>query len=577
MANKQVTLEGRGLLTLHDNDHIATGGQGSAYKAGQTVVKLYTDPATMQQGGMIERLRRLSTLNDPSIVAPRGLVFNDKQVPVGYYMDLVTGEPFAKMFTNDFRQRLGFSDENTSTLVDGMRSTMQFAHAHAVCMVDPNELNWMAVLQGKTGPEPRIFDTDSWVFDGETPTTVPKMPSIRDWHGHLVSRESDRFAWAIVSFQLYTGIHPYKGTLDGYRLGELERRMKDKASVFTPGIRLNIAVRDFSCIPSLLREWYEVTFQTDKRSVPPSPFDKRHVTTKAAQVKRITSTASGKLEFHKLFDGVSDPVIRVFPCGAVLLKSGKLIDHATKRTIGVVSSSECEVVTADRGWLIADRDGNGFVFSYTNAASLVNEKLTLPAKGYRIVRYENRMFVITDQGLTELKLMMFAKPILALGKSWGVMINSTRWFDGVGIQDALGATFVVAPFGTDSVMSVRVKELDGLTPVAAKSGNRFVCVIAMDNKTGQYVRIELTFAKDYSGYTLWQGGAATPDLNMAFLPKGVGATIVDDGELVIFVPTNGAVKKVPDKDIVTDMLLGNWEDKVVYIRNGALWSLTLKP
>jgi hypothetical protein len=82
------------------------------------------------------------------------------------------------------------------------------------------------------------------------------MASIRDWHTPKVGIETDRFALAVVTFQVYTGIHPYRGTLDGYKRTEMERRMKEKKSVFTTGVRLNQAVRDFSCIPSPLLAWY---------------------------------------------------------------------------------------------------------------------------------------------------------------------------------------------------------------------------------------------------------------------------------------------------------------------------------
>ena len=49
-----------------------------------------------------------------------------------------------------------------------------------------------------------------------------------------------------------------------------------------------------------------------------------------------------------------------------------------------------------------------------------------------------------------------------------------------------------------------------------------------------------------------------------------------DGELDIFVPTNGQVTKINDSQITTDMFLGNWGDKVIYIQNGEVWALQMK-
>ena len=73
-----------------------------------------------------------------------------------------------------------------------------------------------------------------------------------------------------------------------------------------------------------------------------------------------------------------------------------------------------------------------------------------------------------------------------------------------------------------------------------------------------------------------RGKTDSPDLNVAILPKGVCTTIVDDGKMNIFVPTSGTLREVEDTHISTDMLLANWDDRVVYIHDGAIWSVRMK-
>ncbi len=572
----QFTLEGLGVLSISPNDHVATGGEGSIYRKAGTVIKLYTDAGKMERDGMSGKIGRLARLNHPFIVGPKGLVLGNKGQAVGYYMNWAEGQPLSRVFTNDFRQREGITDKHAAQLVEHMRDVTRFAHDHATFMVDPNELNWLAVLGGKT-PEPRALDVDSWVIEGNIPATVPKMPSIRDWHSPLVSRESDWFAWAAVTFQVFTGIHPYKGGLDGYKPSEMERRMKDKASVFTSGIRLNQAVRPFDCIPAKLRMWYEAAFQQGERSIPPSPFDTTTVLPKAAKVKRVATTVTGTLVYDQLYRAPTsqDHAVRIFSCGLVLLGSGKLYDLDSKRIVGAVSSSTCEVVRVEGYWLIADKKNGTWVFSCINANSLNSTDLTVTLQGHQAVTQGNRMFMVTDQGLMELKLMFFAKPTLSTGQTWGAMLNSTHWFEGVGIQQGLGATFVFVPFSDSACAQVRVKELDRLTPVSAKAGNRFVTVMCVD-RNGEYQKFELSFSADYKTYTLWQGEAESPELNLAILPKGVMATIVQDTKLHLFVPSNGSLKTVEDTGISTKMALGNWGDKVVYILDGNVWSVRMK-
>ncbi|HEY4511717.1 MAG TPA: hypothetical protein VJH55_02655 [Candidatus Paceibacterota bacterium] len=574
MSSIRVNLEHKGPLTLYPTDHIATGGEASLYRKGGTVIKIYLDPDKMRRDAMAKKIKHLAGIRHDFIIAPQGIVTNDRDVEVGYYMPNAEGEALAKIFTNSFRQQVGLNDKDTSRLVDYMRDTVQFAHDHEAIMVDANELNWMVALGGKKGPEPRALDVDSWVIRNDIPAKVPKMPSIRDWFSPLVSRESDWYAWGIVTFQVFSGIHPFKGTLDGYDRNEMERRMKEKASVFTKGVKLNHAVRDFSCIPGRLRDWYQAVFQSEQRGVPPSPFDTGAAVAPAAKIARVIVTATGKLAFEKVFSASNDPVIRIFPCGVVLLASGALIDLATKRRITKAISRDCEVIKTSKGWLKGDKVRQTFVFSYIEEQGLQETPLTLTLDGQRIVRYENRMFLVTDKGLTELTLQMLGRPILSVKNTWGVMVNSTHWFDGVGVQDAMGAKYLIAPFSDSACGQIRVRELDGLVPVAARAGNRFISVIAADSK-GNYRKIEFTFDAEYTSYQVWKGDATSPELNAAILPKGVCATILDDGELIIFVPSNGKVIKVQDRHITAEMLLSNWENNVVYVLDGSVWKVSM--
>lgn len=572
-GNIDIILEKRGALTLRPADHVATGGEGSIYRAKNTIIKLYTDPGKMNHDGMVEKIKLLSAIKHPFIVSPNGLVTNNAGSPVGYYMPFSEGEHLPRVFTNDWRKRENFTDTQASILVDAMRQTVEFAHANNALLVDANEMNWLVSLAKPNQPEPRVIDVDSWQI-GRYPAKVI-MLSIRDWLSPKFSELTDWFSWGIVTFQIYSGIHPYKGTLPGYKPNQMTDRMKAKASVFSPGIQLNKAVRDFSVIPGPLLDWYVATFQQGERTKPPSPFDTGKAQSQVARVLHAVTTASGLLIFEKLLKPVNDPVIRIFPCGVVLLKSGKLFDLQKQCQISTAKTKHCEIIRIENGWLKAEVINKQLQFDFINATSLEQETLKFNLAGSQVFRCDNRLFVINDQGLTEVILKFFSKPILSLGKTWGILTNSTRWFDGLGIQNTMGATYVIAPFNDTACAEIRVPELDGLKPVSAKAGPRFIVVIGLD-KQGNYQKVELTLDRDYKTYKVWQEIVDSPDLNLTILPKGVCATIIQDGELNIFVPSSSTQNTVKDKNIATDMLLNNWENKVVYLQNGEIWSVKMK-
>ena len=553
---------------------MATGGEGEIYKKDDTIIKLYLDPKKMARDDMTSKVRLLAKrLNHPSIIAPGGVVTKDDGTTIGYHMPFVSGEALPLMFTNDWRTQNRFSDASTVTLTAGMHDIVKYAHTAGALLVDGNELNWLADVSDIRKPVPYAIDVDSWQIDRFKATVM--MPSIRDWHTKGVTAESDWFAWGIVSFLLFTGIHPFKGTLAGYKPGELERRMKDNASVFNPNVRLNKAVRDFATIPGPLLEWYRETFSGHVRTIPPSPLQTGNVQTAIGRVMRAVATATGGLIYEKLFETIGDPVVSVWPCGVARLTSGALIELIGKRTIGHTAGAKVAVVSTDSGWLIGEERGQQWQCRFINRVTLTETPLSLTVPIVQIVRNGERLFVVTETELIELSLLQFGKPVLTLGNRWHVLGTGTRWFGGMGVSDVLGAMHIISPYGADAVAMVRVPELDGLTTVNALAGNRFAEVITV-SKNGDYEAHTFVFTTDWKQYHYSKVSVDGPEQNLTILPKGVTARIVEDGELIIQVPQSGDTKVVRDKDLATDMRLSHIGNQVVYRKVGGLWSLRMQ-
>lgn len=572
--NLNVNLIGKGNLTLRQTNYVTTGGEASIYRVSDIIAKIFTDPAKMAADKMAEKINLLAQFKHPFIVNPLGVIEDEKHNPIGYYMGYAEGEALSRVFTTAYRQRENFDDAEAVQLVHAMREVPIFAHSKGAILVDANELNWL--MQRTTTVEPRIVDVDSWQIGTRWPARVI-MPSIRDYHTKTFDEHSDWFSWAVVTFQIFTGIHPYKGRHDDYKPTELERRMRDNISVFNPEVHLNAAVRDFAAIPGKLLDWYKGVFEAGDRSEPPSPLDHSGYRPTVRPIRQ-TVTTTGELIFEIILNS-NDPVMRVYPCGVALLQSGTLMELSRKQLLPMVTfagkpiSPAAEIVQTKSGYLIGERGQ----FAYVDFNTQVH--LPIVVNVYGNIRSGNRMFVVTDNGLTELNLLEMSKPILTLGQTWNTMRLSTEWFEGVGVQNSLGAMYLVLPFMDKAEKAacgfIRARELDDISIVAAQAGTRFVSVIGL-NSSGEYKKFEFTFDHEYQNYSVWIGDTDNAELNLAILPSGVCATIVRDGELVIFVPQNGNVRKVADKSITTAMDLAVWGDKVVFIHNGNLQWVRLK-
>lgn len=563
-----VQLAGRGSVKLTPSQHLATGGEGIVYRMGHTAIKLYLDPNKMKREKTADKITLLAGLSHPYIVTPLGLVTDQQGTPIGWYMDYVDGEPLARSFTNDWRQRMKFGNREAATIAERMRQVVLYAHSQNAIMADANELNWTIVLANGSGPEPRALDVDSWSI-GRWPAKVI-MPSIRDWHSHNLTQSTDWFAWGVVTFQLFTGIHPYKGMLNGYKPNELTRRMQENASVFAPGVRLNRAVRDFSCIPGPLLDWYEAVFQKGLREIPPSPLSAAPA--KAIRRPAYQAVTGNALEYDQLYNGTSDQAIRAFACGIVLLASGNLYDLASKRIVGSWPYPNTEVIAADDGWLAARIEG-GTVNARYIGRNLQATDIPTTIAARQLVRSGNRLFAVTGQGLAELALLNIGRPQLAIGQTWGAL-PSTRWLDGIGVQDTFGTTHLIVPTH-DGCSQVRTPELDRLRVINGVAAARFASLIVIDAQ-GTYLRYQLAFDKDYSQYSITSEIVDGPEQNLAILPRGVCAAIASDGELVIFVPSNGKEQRVADKDATTSLRLANWDETVIGIREGDVYQVKLR-
>jgi len=263
----KILAENKGWVSLESRHVIAAGGEGTVYGRDGDAFKIYHQPRDLA-----DKIRLLKGLDHPGIIAPRGILEDERRQCVGYWMRREAGAALPNLFANAWRHTNAFGAAETQATAAAMREVVEFAHSRGALLVDANEFNWLVagLRTKKPAPRPVAIDVDSWQI-GRYPGTA-LMPSIKDWQASGFSENTDWFAWGVVTFQLFTGIHPYKGTHPKYGRGALEARMRANASIFDPSVRLNAAVRDPSAIPAGLLAWYRAVFRDGVRCPPPTQF-----------------------------------------------------------------------------------------------------------------------------------------------------------------------------------------------------------------------------------------------------------------------------------------------------------------
>lgn len=470
-------------VVLTDTHHLATGGEASVYLRDNVVFKIYTDPAKAIARGIDRKLVLLRALAHPGIAAPTGLVLDKAGDLIGLTMPFVVGDPLCKLFTNTWRDPRQFGPAETGKLVDGMREIVQVAHAAKAIMVDANELNWIA--GGANGTAPVAIDVDSWQLAGFPATVI--MPSIADHSsaGQGIDRfneGTDWFAWGVVTYNLWTGIHPYKGTHPTYGRGNLEQRMRARASVFESGVQLPPAARDPALIPPRLLAWYERTFQSTERTAPPRAADSA-IGPQAVRKLQVLQTSAGTLKVELLATlgarvaAASNGFLVLRPesrPGASPIHPPTLWDATTRAAVAVPDPTALDRLLQGRAVLLRrpaarlliDIDGPAGTHTLravdldtvpAAVSPTASATSTLSVAGARLWQAHNRAFVLVEgdpNGLHEVEATHIgqsgtAQLVVGIGRRWPCNVLSTTFLRNVFVQDAFGTPIVtvVTPDG----------------------------------------------------------------------------------------------------------------------------------
>lgn len=580
----KVVMPGKGEVTLRPTDHLATGGEGAVYLKNNTIFKLFLNPARAQANGMADKIKLLSQIRHPFIVSPIDVLYDGQHQMVGYYMAQADGVTLMKTFTNGWRDLNSFTGAQSVKLVENMREAVKAAHALKAVIVDGNETNYLV-----SGVEPRIIDVDSWQI-GKHPATAI-MPSIQDYHCKTHGENTDWFAWGIVSFQVFTGIHPYKGTHPGFKKGDLEARMRANASVFDKQVRLNSAVREFSCIPKPLLDWYEGVFSSGERSSPPSAVMTQAPAALTKKV-RIRQTASGSVRHDRVL-GFNGKIRHVSANGIAFYDEGQVIkayDLVRKQQIPSLTSAEIEQLFANQAGLV--RYADAFVYVARHESSLQGrvvpgerdpqpaQPLTnvLPLSVTKLIVIGNRLFGLnpqSDNGLVELELTaMGTKTALTVRNSWPVNVQSTRFYDGFGVMDCLGVPFLVIP-EKETLIIQRAGALAGYKIINGFSrGSAYVWVHGVNRTDGQIRRLEMrSNGKDFEMVN--SEVVDESEMDIAVSSKGIAVGISEDGVVTVLNTSGTAGKQVKDPSVNKEMRLFALPDGIFYYQDNDVFKISL--
>jgi hypothetical protein len=558
-------VQGKGEVRLSKSDFKAQGGEGAIYVKGSNAYKIYTDP---QRAITREKISELSVLNAPNIIRPVDVLLDGRNRSVGYSMRSI-GRSYAlcQLFPKAFRQRNNLTPDAALRLVRRLQEGVAHVHARRILIVDLNEMNF---LVAEDFSEIYFIDVDSY----QTPSFPANalMESVRDRHAQTFTEASDWFSFAVVSFQLFVGIHPYKGTyaplqnLPDKEL-KLDARMRANVSVLRPDVSVPTSCLPFDVIPPAYLDWYRAVFDEGKRLPPPE--NAQFVLTLA--VPRAQAHA-GSSHFEFTEAGEFDSEI-IWHDRSITITQKSIYFDGRK-----YPKPQFDVkVTATprlRHLVAAYMDETGLHFyDLTDGRSL-----DIGIEGEELMLYGGQFYIRQGEQIFALEFIELRSGILLGVKPVAnVMMKSTRMFEGLAIQNLLGAFYASILPSHGVCHQIRLYELDGYQIVDARLERNVLIVVGA--KGGLYDKLIFRFADDFSSYDLRTApDISSNSIDFTVLASGIVLHLTDEDSLEVFSTHKGSfnVKVIQDASLRNDVRLFHTGAQGLFARGSKLYKFRLR-
>lgn len=551
-------------ITLNQQDFVGQGGLGKVYVKGSTAFKIFADYTKMVPIGKIQEL---AAITDPRIVKPEKIVCNRKNEPIGYTMRYISGTyALCQLFPRAFRERNGITQDDILKLVRQLQAGVDHVHSASALVVDLNEMNF---LVSKDFDEIFFIDVDSYQTRCYPANAL--MESVRDRHAPAngFSELTDWFSFGIVSFQLFVGIHPYKGKHSSVK--GLDARMRDNLSVFNAAVRMPQSVYPLDVIPSAYRSWYEAIFERGERC--PPPIDTKGTAVILPSIQRIAS--SNALEIVELAN-FDRPVFGIWACEnhlvvstdrALWLDGRRVIDDGISiRGVGF-SPRMSKAVAATSGAMVP---------RLLNLAT--RDEVSFGMNAQEVTSYGGCLYLKSGDKILEVVLTDVGNKVIASSRvAAHVLEHATSLFEGTALQNILGSTYVSVFPRSGLTYQKHLSELDIYRIVCAKFDSGVL--MAIGERKGQYDRFVFRFDDGYDQYDVRKVEDVTPaELNFVVLDTNVCVFLNEEEKLEVFKACKGdcSLRVIEDPGISGDMHLNKYQGKLICSKGNRIYSLKMR-
>jgi serine/threonine protein kinase len=563
----KVFVKSKGEVSLTKRDFVASGGEGEIYSKARTAFKIYTGNTPCIP---FAKMQELAAITDSNVIAPKELILNSKNKPIGYTMRHVPNTyALCQIFTKAFKTRNKVTPETMLDLVKKMQTTIEHIHSKGALIVDLNEMNF---LVNKKLTNVYFIDVDSYQTKSFPATAI--MPSIRDRHAKSFNKMTDWFSFGIVSFQMFIGIHPYKGKHP--TLKTLDERMLANIPVFHKDVGYPRVCMPFDYIPEAYRDWYKAIFHKGERIAPPSIA--HAVIVVPVVTTLIRSNSDFDIQELKSYDGNITNFLSINGTRVVTTDKGSFyingnLEMNTRVGSIAITSQKNKVMNCG---IVFDSNGENGTLAMLDV--LENETIDCNLNADDIMSYDGRVYIKQTDKISEIEFIELPHKVLVAATVVSTTLeNATKFFNGVSIQNVLGACVASVMPQSKTCHQIIIPEMKGYQVIDAKYDKNVLVIIGI--KKGKYDKFVFKLSPDFKTYDLRKvDDISYIGINFTVLENGVVVYLNEDEEIEIFANKMGKndVKVIDSSSISGDMRLYADGTKVLFSESNKIYRIQMK-
>jgi len=565
---------GGALLTITDKQYKASGGEASIYVHNGQAYKLYHDPVNKMLSS--NKMQELNAIGNSQVVVPKEIIYDaGNGKALGYTTTFIdNAEPLLKLFTRTFKDANNISYQMINDLVKQMQIVVTDVHKSKCLIVDLNELNVLAKIESNN-IVPWFIDTDSYSTPSYKATAI--MDSVRDRRVSVVDKNgvlhynpdesSDWYSWAILSFCLYTNIHPYRGNHQNYKPKDKQKQMNDGISVFHPGVRTPPSVNNFKLIPPRHLDWFKRVFLNNERGVPPLPDS---VIPLLVPTQMVTINGNDTLNVSEILS-YADTITSVYQFMGIYYVTTKSHIYSNSKEIGSHKSKKVLVCCADDGSIIlANQTGCKITFSVVNDFVPIGSTISND-----MFSRNGAIYTMGNGKLIENSFISFNNKVLhKFNEIENVSTTTSKMYDGCVIQDLMGKKYLTIPFKLNNSFSKYIPQLDGFRVISAKSDKNVTVILA--EKAGVYHRFIIIFDRKFADFKVREvKDVAYDEINFAVMDNGLCILLSSQTELELFSSVD-QVEVINNPPFDSSMKLFTTSDGIFFINGTSIHQIKRK-